>query len=228
MENNFCGCSWSGGKDSCFALMLARESGMQPAVLLSVLNEEGKITRSHGIPAGIIEAQAGAMGLPFILFPSSWNDYEAKFTKALNDLKEQYSIETMVFGDIDLDEHRAWEEKVCEAAGLQAVLPLWKQDRKKLVLEMMDKGIVTMIVSCNETMGPSFIGKFINAETIVELETAGVDVCGENGEFHTLVLDCPLFSKAIEVEIRGKINHDKYWFAELSLGQTLPIIGLEP
>ncbi len=208
-------CSWSGGKDSCFALMQAMEQGFSPAVLLNVLNEEGKISRSHGIPSAILQAQANAAGLPIYLISSSWQEYEQKFTAALCSLKEAYSTSHAVFGDIDLQPHRDWEEKVCASAGLQAVLPLWQQDRRTLVMQMLGSGIETMIVSCNETMGESFLGKTLSPELIDELERLGVDACGENGEFHTLVLDCPLFSHRIDATVINKINHEGYWFAQL-------------
>ena len=151
-------CSWSGGKDSCFALMQAINLGYTPKILLNVLNEEGKISRSHGIPAAILQAQANAAGLPIHLISSSWQEYEMHFTNALSLLKEQYNLTHAVFGDIDLQPHRDWEEKVCSNAGLTAVLPLWKQNRITLVMQMLEAGIETMIVSCNEVMGEKFIG----------------------------------------------------------------------
>ncbi len=211
------GCSWSGGKDSCYALMLAKDNSYLPSSLLTVLNEEGKISRSHGIPAEILSAQAASANLPICLLESSWADYEVKFTKAIIELKNTFQLSEMVFGDIDLDEHRQWEEKVCKKAGLNALLPLWKQDRNQLIVKMLEAGIETMIVSCNTHLGEKFLGKILNLETIRELEKAGVDVCGENGEFHTLVLNCPLFSKRIVVDLLSKKRYEDYWFCELVL-----------
>jgi diphthine-ammonia ligase len=212
-------CSWSGGKDSCFSLMKAIRSGYEPKVLLNVLNEEGKISRSHGIPHQILEAQAAAASLPVRCISSSWQDYEKKFTAALSSLKNEYALEYAVFGDIDLQPHRDWEEKVCANAGLHAVLPIWKQNRKELVIQMLDEGIETMIVSCNETMGEHFIGRMITPELVNELEALGVDACGENGEYHTLVINCPLFTKKITVEVADIVKHNNYWFAELLLSK---------
>lgn len=209
-------CSWSGGKDSCYALMLAIKQGFTPKVLLNVLNEEGKISRSHGIPANVLQAQAKAAALPALLISSSWDEYETKFTGALTKLKEEFGLAHALFGDIDLQAHRDWEEKVCKKAGLTAVLPLWQQDRKQLVLQMLEAGIEAVIVSCNETMGEKFIGKTITPALVAELESMGIDACGENGEYHTLVLDCPLFSKRLQVEIKGKKLHEHYWFADLA------------
>ena len=210
-------CSWSGGKDSCFALIQAIGLGYMPKVLLNVLNEEGKISRSHGIPARILQKQADAAGFPIHLIQSSWQEYEKHFVAALVSLKNQYHLSYAVFGDIDLQAHRDWEDKVCNTAELTAVLPLWKQNRKQLVLQMLEAGIETMIVSCNEIMGPRFIGQTITAGVIEELEALGIDACGENGEYHTLVLDCPLFKERLDVKVKEKLLHDKYWFAQLEL-----------
>lgn len=210
-------CSWSGGKDSCFALMQAIHAGYTPVALLNVLNEAGKISRSHGIPSAILSAQAAAMQLPVHLISSSWEEYEKHFINALQQLTTQYQLTHAAFGDIDLQAHRDWEVKVCAAAGLTAVLPLWQQNRKALVEQMLDAGIETMIVSCNTVMGEAFLGRMLTKELVAELETLGVDVCGENGEFHTLVLNCPLFSQRIEVSTGRKLKHGEYWFTELEL-----------
>jgi diphthine-ammonia ligase len=208
-------CSWSGGKDSCFALMQVINLGYVPKVLLNVLNEEGKISRSHGIPYSILQEQANRAGLPLHCISSSWAEYEMHFTNALKELKDGFQLSHAVFGDIDLQAHRDWEEKVCANAGLTAVLPLWKKDRRTLVMQMLAAGIETMIVSCNEVMGERFIGQLITPALIDELELLGVDACGENGEYHTLVLDCPLFSSRISVNAEEKVKHEGYWFGRL-------------
>lgn len=214
-------CSWSGGKDSCFALLRAITTGYTPKVLLNVLNEEGRISRSHGIPAEILQAQSQLAGLPIYMISSSWQEYEEKFTEALAFLKSAYALQYAVFGDIDLQAHRDWEEKVCATSGLTALLPLWKQDRKELVLQMLEAGIETIIVSCNEMMGPQFIGQTITPSLIEQLESMGVDACGENGEYHTLVVDCPLFSSRLEVKLIDTINHQGYWFGKIQLAKPI-------
>ena len=209
-------CSWSGGKDSCYALIQAITQGIRPMVLLNVLNEEGQISRSHGIPREILHAQSERAKIPIHTISSSWNDYEKNFTAKLQALKMEYDLSHAVFGDIDLQPHRDWEEKVCANAGLDAYLPLWQKDRRKLVDQMLELGIETIIVSCNEKMGPRFLGKKLSRELVDELETMGIDPCGENGEFHTLVLDCPLFTGPIEVTTGRKVQHENYWFLELN------------
>ncbi|MBC7946718.1 MAG: diphthine--ammonia ligase [Chitinophagaceae bacterium] len=207
-------CSWSGGKDSCFALMNAMNEGFRPVVLLNVLNENGVISRSHGIPATILERQAAAVGIPIRMVSSSWTDYEAKFKAELLSLKVEFQITHAIFGDIDLQAHRDWEEKVCEYAGIEAVLPLWQKNRKDLVMKMIASGMEMMIVSCNETMGSSFIGEMVTPGLVARLEALGVDPCGENGEYHTLVVNGPLFSSKLVIEKGGPLLHNNYWFLQ--------------
>lgn len=208
-------CSWSGGKDSCYALMHMQE---KPVVLLNALNENGEISRSHGLSKAILEAQATALGADIHYISATWSEYTEKFIEKLTTLANQYELTDAVFGDIDIESHREWEESVCKAANITCNLPLWQQDRKILVNEMIDAGIVAMIVSCNAQLGSDFLGRIINQETIQLLETKGVDVCGENGEFHTVVLDCPLFNKPLEVVQGAKlINETGYHFLQLLL-----------
>ena len=193
--------SWSGGKDSCYAMMQATQQGLIPKVLLNMMNENGKVSRSHGLPLSILNQQAQKMGLPLEGIPATWGDYEAK-----------YDLEAAVFGDIDLQPHKDWEDKVCAAASLKAILPLWQQDRIVLVHQMLENGIVTMIVSCNTIMGEQYLGKILTKELAQELHEKGIDPCGENGEFHTLVINCPLFSGAIELPEFTKITYENYCF----------------
>jgi diphthine-ammonia ligase len=208
------GVSWSGGKDSCYAIMQAVQNGVQLKVLINMMNENGMISRSHGLPFFVLQMQSEAMGIPLIGIPSSWNEYEKKFVEALQLVKTKYGVNTMVFGDIDLQEHRDWEEMVCRKAGLDALLPIWKKDRKQLVLDMISSGIESIIVSCNTLLGEEFLGKTINENLVHVLEDKGVDVCGENGEFHTVVTNCPLFKNKIVLPSFTKIKHEEFWFLQ--------------
>ncbi|MGB8190747.1 MAG: diphthine--ammonia ligase [Chitinophagaceae bacterium] len=206
------GCSWSGGKDSCYALMQAIEQEHELKALVNMMNEQGKISRSHGLPLAVLQQQAESIGVPVIARATSWNDYEQHFIMALQQLKLEYGVEAMVFGDIDLQPHRDWEEMVCHEAGLSAMLPLWQQDRRSLVNDMISNGIEAMIVSCNTQMGERFLGRKITYELVDELEAIGIDACGENGEYHTVVLNCPLFKTPINLPLHKKVLHEGYWF----------------
>ena len=207
--------SWSGGKDSCYAYLLAVASGMQPMCLLNMMNENGEVSRSHAIPKHILEKQASALQLPIVTTPASWSQYEELFINSLHKIIWEHQVDTAVFGDIDLQEHRDWEENVCQKTGIKAYLPLWKGNRKELVLQMIKLPIKAYIVSCNETMGERFLGRVIDLALIAELEELGVDSCGENGEYHTLVVDCPLFAKELEVSFGEKHHYGNYWFIEM-------------
>ncbi|WP_264544721.1 MULTISPECIES: diphthine--ammonia ligase [Flavobacterium] len=204
--------SWSGGKDSCYAMMKAVAIGLEPRVLLNMMNENGQVSRSHGLPLYILNQQAAKMNLPIVTIPATWSDYEVKFVDALRKLKSDYNLDAAVFGDIDLQPHRDWEEKVCKVAELEAILPLWKDDRVKLVKEMISEGIQTMIVSCNTQMGESYLGKIMTLELAEELEMKEIDSCGENGEFHTMVINCPLFSEAITLPEYTTKTYNDYCF----------------
>lgn len=210
-------CSWSGGKDSCYAFYKAMKLGYRPTVLLNVMNEFGERSRSHGIPKEVLEAQAKALNLPIHFFSSTWADYESKYIKQLQTLVTKYPISHTVFGDIDIESHRAWEEKVSQAANLEAVLPLWQGDRKALVLEIIDARIEAIIVSCNQALGPDFLGRTITRELVDELEHMGIDACGENGEFHTLVVNAPFFKEKVLVEMQGVVESSNYNFANVVL-----------
>lgn len=194
--------------------MLAVQQGFRPVALLNVMNEQGHISRSHGLPLSILQQQADALQLPLVTVASSWQDYETNFIHTLNSMRERYAAQAAVFGDIDLQPHRDWEEKVCAAAGLEAILPLWQLERKLLVYRMLQEGMRSMIVSCNERLGEGFLGLTLDDVVIAALEAAEVDVCGENGEFHTLVTDCPLFRNPVMVPQYRKVQHEKYWFLQ--------------
>ena len=204
--------SWSGGKDSCYAMMKAVQQGFVPIVLLNMMNENGKISRSHGLPLSILKQQAMQMNLPLEAIPASWEDYEVKYIETLKKLKTNYHFEAAVFGDIDLQAHKDWEDKVCAASGVQSILPLWKQDRLTLVHEMLESGIKTMIVSCNAQMGEGYLGRILTIDLALELQEIGIDPCGENGEFHTMVIDCPLFKNAISLPLHTTTIHNNYCF----------------
>ena len=152
------------------------------------------------------------MQVPLEGIPASWTDYEKEFIGVLNTLKESYDLDAAVFGDIDLQAHKDWEDKVCLAVNLKAILPLWQQERIVLVNEMIDRGIETMIVSCNSYMGEGYLGRILTKELAIELQQHGIDPCGENGEFHTMVINCPLFFEPIVLPQYSKKTYDSYCF----------------
>ena len=207
--------SWSGGKDSCYALIQAVNEGHTPSVLLNMMNENGKLSRSHGIPLKVLQKQAAAMNLPIHAVPSSWSSYEPNFIGALQELKSKFHLQAAVFGDIDLQAHRDWEENVCNKVSMETLLPLWQKNRKSLVVEMLGAGLEAIIVSCTTIMGPEFLGQTLDFNLIERLEQMGIDPCGENGEYHTLVTYCSLFKNRIQVVFGEKKLHNDYYFIDM-------------
>jgi uncharacterized protein (TIGR00290 family) len=188
--------SWSGGKDSCLALWRARAQGVEVRRLVTAMDETGDKSRSHGVPPALLQAQARALGLPVEFYHTSWKTYEEKFIALLGRARAD-GIDQAVFGDIDLEPHRAWEEKVCGAAGLQPLLPLWGEPRAKLVDEFLDAGFKAVVVCTNGSMlDARFCGREFDRAFLADLPPS-VDACGENGEFHTFVYDGPGFQAPV-------------------------------
>jgi diphthine-ammonia ligase len=216
--------SWSGGKDCCLALHRARGLGLEVRYLLAMFDESGERTRSHAIPRAVMQAQAEALGMGLVGPNASWGDYESVFLGALKSLKER-GVADVLFGDIDLQPHRDWEEKVCAAAGVAPHLPLWQEDRGKLAREILDLGYRPLVVCTDDRyLDASWCGRPYDAAYVASLPP-GVDACGENGEFHTFVTDGPQFrwpvpAAVAAVDTREIAFGDKsylYHYARLTL-----------
>ncbi len=209
--------SWSGGKDSALAHYKAVQEGGKPVCLLSMFEENEEYSRSHALPYGVILAQADAMGLPLLVRGASWQTYESQFLDVL-DVMKRNGITHGVFGDIDLEDHLVWVEQNCSRKDIQAYHPLRYKERRKVLDELLDAGFEAVIVVVDEEKLPSsFLGKEMNEETIQEIEKLGVDPCGEEGEFHTLIVDGPMFNKRIPVDFKEIEHHDHYAFLPVKL-----------
>lgn len=191
--------SWSGGKDSALAFHRARRAGGVPLAVINMLDEAGGRSRSHGLRPEILEAQASALGVPLRAGRASWATYESEFTALLKGAASDGAT-SAVFGDIDLAAHRDWEEKICAAAGLRAALPLWLEPRRALVDELLGLGFRAVIVAVKEDALPArLLGRTLDAELVAEIERLGADACGENGEYHTVLVDGPDFAQPISL-----------------------------
>jgi uncharacterized protein (TIGR00290 family) len=210
-------CSWSGGKDSCLALHRALAAGNQLACLVTMFTEDGHRSRSHGLAREVIEAQAAAIGAPLLTASASWDDYEAAFVELLRRAKG-LGTDTAVFGDIDIPRHRAWEENVCGQAGLIASLPLWQHERLALLEEWWAAGFEARIVVARDGLvDRRYLGRVLDRPTALELAATGIDPCGENGEFHTLVTAGPLFRQPLQLELREQVLKADCWFQDLAV-----------
>jgi len=219
IKNNPFFCSWSGGKDSSLALYRAIKEGGKPRFLLTILTEDNKRSRSHGLLSSLIEKQAFALGIPLILRAASWENYEEVFKSAISEFREQ-GIETGVFGDIDIEEHREWVRKVCSSTSLRAYHPLWKNNRLSLLKQLLEVGFkATIIAIKDKVLDRRFLGKTLDLETIEEMEKIGIDSSGEEGEYHTVVTDGPIFSEPLHLEIGSQVLRSGYWFLDVSVGK---------
>ena len=206
--------SWSGGKDSCLALYTAQQAGYS-ATLFNMLTADGAHSRSHGLRLAMLERQAQAMGLPIAFGRAEWDDYEKMFVDQLMHFSSQ-GIGTGVFGDIDLEDHRKWVEQVCEKAGLAAMLPLWQKPRQDLLNAFFDAGFKARIVCIKEAaMGREWLGRDLDAEAVREFEQIGIDICGEEGEYHTFVYDGPIFKTPVRFSPGEIQSQAGYAFVEL-------------
>ena len=189
--------SWSGGKDIALASLKALEMGLHPTHLLTMMDESGQRSRSHGLSLALLQAQASALNMQLITQACTWSTYEETFIHSLQKAHD-IGITHCVFGDIDLEEHRLWEEKVAQAATLQPILPLWQQPRLELVEAVISTGIKPIICTILSARVPThFLGRCFDRACVDELIALGIDPCGEGGEFHTVVMDAPHFHHPI-------------------------------
>ncbi|MFH1969076.1 MAG: diphthine--ammonia ligase [Verrucomicrobiota bacterium] len=209
--------SWSGGKDSCLALHRACLAGAKPAFLLTMISEDGIRSRSHGLRKDVIEAQAAVLGIPLLTRCATWAEYEAAFIEALHEIHKK-GITSGVFGDIDFPPHLEWEEKVCAKADIVPCLPLWGGARLALLHEFITLGYKALIVQVNENkLNRKFLGRIIDRDVIGEFQKTGIDPCGENGEYHTVVIDGPIFSRPLSVEAGSRLDTECSGYCTLDI-----------
>ena len=212
--------SWSGGKESCFTCYRAIASGLKVSYLANMVTEDGTHSRTHGLSSWILQLQAQAIGIPLVQRQATWQSYENEFKKMVGELKQE-GIEGGVFGDIDLDEHREWVERVYREAGITPHQPLWGQSQAEILRDFVDSGFETIVVATRaDKLGEEWLGRKIDTdfvEQIIEMsKTQAVTPCGETGEYHTLVVDGPLFQKRMEITEARKIFRNNHWFLEIT------------
>ncbi|MEM2896149.1 MAG: diphthine--ammonia ligase [Candidatus Bathyarchaeia archaeon] len=206
--------SWSGGKDSCFACYKAICDGLNVSYLVNFISKEYRRVSFHGTEARLIQLQAEAVGIPLLQKETTWNGYEQEFKESVKSLIPN-GIRGMIFGDIYLQEHKDWVERVCEELGIEAIEPLWGKEPEKILLDFIDEGFEAIIVSArSDLLGKEWIGRKVDREFLGYLKENNIDVCGENGEYHTFVIDGPLFKKKIKIiDSRAVMRNDR-WFLD--------------
>lgn len=210
-EENFI-MSFSGGKDSILALYRMIQQGHKPVALLTTVKKNQEKSWTHELDNEFLERISQSLDIPLLLVECDVNEYEIKFEEAL--IKAKNMGATMcVFGDIDIPLHKKWNVDRCNNAGIKAELPLWQQNREDLVYEFIDSGFVTIINKVNlKYMGVEFLGKELDRKIIEDIKSTGADACGENGEYHTFVIDGPLFKNRIDFTNKGIIEDVNYGY----------------
>ena len=212
--------SWSGGKDSCLACYKTIKEGYPIRYLLNFISNQYKRCCFHGIEANLIHLQAELIGIPLIQKEVSpdMEKYETEFKAAVSELKKK-GIEGMVFGDIYLEEHRDWVERVCHDLEIVPIEPLWNNSSLRTAEEFIDVGFKAIVVSCKaDLFGKDFVGRYVDKDFLQELNSRNICPCGENGEFHTFVIDGPMFKRGIQIlesEPVLKEGFWKHWFLDI-------------
>jgi uncharacterized protein (TIGR00290 family) len=211
--------SWSGGKDACLALHRARAE-FQFTKAVTMMDETGERSRSHGLRRDVMQAQIDALGLRWLTRGCTWDAYEDSFVDALREARDG-GVTHLVCGDILYPEHRAWVEQVCAAAGVTAVEPLYGSPTIEVYRDFLALGGVARVVAIEAAkLGPDWLFRQLDASMPAECAALGVDPCGENGEFHTVVTDCPAFAAPLALEAGDRVLRRGYWAVDVRLSST--------
>src|SRR5579863_4104744 len=211
--------SWSSGKDSAFALYEAQRSGVADVVgVLTTVNEAYGRVAMHGVRDDVLDRQIAALGLPALKVtlpnPCSNEIYQERMAQACARIKEQ-GVRHIVFGDLFLEDIRAYREQQLTAVGMTGIFPLWQRDTAVLARAMIKSGMVAHLVCVDpRRLGREFAGRRFDRRLLDELPRQ-VDPCGENGEFHTLVSAGPMFAEPIEVRLGEIVERDGFVFADV-------------
>lgn len=197
--------SFSGGKDSTLSLYRMIKGGYKVIGLLVTFDNQ-KDSCFHRIPKNILQEVSKELEIPLIEVDCSDEKvYEEEFERALKSAKDK-GAEICVFGDIDIEAHKKWCLDRCNVAGMKGKFPLWQEDRESLTNEFINYGFKAVIKKVNlKKLGEEFLGKELNKEVVNEVKKLGCDPSGENGEYHTLVFDGPIFKHGIKF---NKVNKE--------------------
>lgn len=211
--------SWSSGKDSAFALQEARSSGVDVSGLLVTMNASADRVAMHAVRRQLVDAQAAALGLPVHYVQLPWpcpnEEYERLMSGAVTAALDDGAT-ALVFGDLFLRDIRDYREKQLAGTGLQPLFPLWERPTPQLAQDMLDSGVEAVLTCVDpRALDAEFAGRTFDAALLADLP-AGVDPCGENGEFHTFVLNAPGFAHRIDAQVGEVVNRDGFVFCDVT------------
>jgi uncharacterized protein (TIGR00290 family) len=216
--------SWSSGKDSAWALQRLRgEASLEVVALLTTVNETRDRVAMHAVRRELLEAQAAAVGLPLWIAPipdPCSNEQYASAMRRVVDRALAEGVEAMAFGDLFLEDIRAYRETQLADTGLGVLFPLWGCDTHELAREMLDAGVKAHVACIDpgklplESVGQPWDRAWIDALP------EGVDPCGEHGEFHTFVHDGPMFDRPVEIRTGERVERDGFAWCDLLPAST--------
>jgi diphthine-ammonia ligase len=195
--------SWSGGKDCCMALDTLLQQGYEITSLVTTVPKEIGRTFGHGERTEMIKLQGEALSIPVYFIECSYDTYTEQFVQTVQTLRDQYKITGIAYGDLYLDEHREWGEKVANAAGVESLYPLWmkKEDALQSLEKFVHSGYQAVVVRVREDVfDETWLGRIIDESFFQDIQKTTICPMGEAGEYHTFVFDGPLFFKKIQLE----------------------------
>ncbi|KAA3639703.1 MAG: ATP-binding protein [Armatimonadetes bacterium] len=213
--------SWSSGKDSAWALHAVRQRGdVDVVALLTTFNSEFDRVSMHGVRRALVEMQAQRTGLPVwsvdLPSPCTNDEYEQRMAEVM-DRAQHAGIASIVFGDLFLEDVRAYRTERLAGTGIEPTFPIWcgTKGTRNLAHEMIDGGLRTVIATIDSRqLDPSFVGRIFDSDLLNDLPT-GVDPLGENGEFHTFCYDAPIFDHPIDYTIGNIVDRDEFSYVDL-------------
>jgi uncharacterized protein (TIGR00290 family) len=207
--------SWSGGKDSYLALHRSYTQ-FDIVAMVTMFDEHGARSRSHGLRPDVVEAQAERLGLSLFAGRGSWANYEAGYRDALSRARA-LDITHVIFGDIMYASNRAFPERVCATEGLTCVEPIFGVPTIDLYKEFIRTGADARMVTVRDgLLDASWLGRRLTLDLLPELATRGIDPCGELGEYHTVVVDAPLFSRPITLDLGKRVLVSDCWAIDVT------------
>ncbi len=218
--------SWSSGKDSAWALeTLRRDPGWEIAGLLTTVTEDYGRVSMHGVREAVLDLQAAAAGVPCRKVRIGAGCINADYERAMGEAIRRATadgVTHIVFGDLFLEDVRAYRERMLAGSGLAPLFPIWREDTAMLARSMIAGGLEATVVCVDPRKLPAaFAGRRFDAAFLADLPP-GVDPCGENGEFHTCVTDGPFFRRRIVVRPGEVVARDGFVFADLVPGEAPP------
>jgi uncharacterized protein (TIGR00290 family) len=188
-----------------------------------VRHDDSRI-RLHRLSPQFIQDQAREIGIPLIQRETTWERYEQDLGEVVQELKKE-EVSAIIFGDIDLEEHKCWDERFCDKFRVKPIFPLWQADPEGLVLEFIHSGFEAEVISAKENLA-DLLGEKLDLEFLSRVKEKGIHPCGENGEYHSVVTFGPIFNRRISITKTQKRHDGGYCFLDIleyKIGYSLEV-----